>query len=249
MLEIEKLTVKFGGLVAVSNLDMTVREGEIHSLIGPNGAGKTTVMNCISGFQRFKGKIYFEGRELSPLPSYERARIGIARTFQNLELFGSMTVKENLLLGLHPSFRHNIMKDIFTLPKEAIPETAIKVARLVGIEKIMESYVAFLPYGIKKIVEIGRALVSNPKLIMLDEPAAGLNFDEKEHLKGVIRRIKESGITVLLIEHDMSLIMDISDSVTVMNFGKKIAEGSPKEISRDPLVIDAYLGENEDAIA
>lgn len=247
MLELKDVTVQFGGLVAVSHFSMIVKEGEIHSLIGPNGAGKTTIMNCISGFQKFKGEIYFRGEALSLLSPYRRAEIGITRTFQNLELFNSMTVKENLLLGLHPEIRHNVIKDVFTLPKEETPERIIEVSKLLGIEQILDVFVAFLPYGTKKMVEIGRALVSKPRLIMLDEPAAGLTFNEKEQLKKMIKRIKELGVTTLLIEHDMSLIMDVSDVVTVINFGKKIAEGSPEEVSNNPLVIDAYLGENENA--
>ncbi len=249
MLKMEDVTVQFGGLTAVSNFSMEVKEGEIHSLIGPNGAGKTTVMNCISGFQKFKGEIYFRGEKLSPLPPYKRAEIGIARTFQNLELFNSMTVKENLLLGMHSREKKNFLSDIVVAKETKITEDVLKIADLLGITRFLDAYVAFLPYGLKKVVEIGRALASNPKLIMLDEPAAGLTFEEKENLKKIIGVIRKNGITILLIEHDMSLVMDISDIVTVMSSGKKIAEGIPEDISKNKLVIDVYLGESKDAVA
>ena len=249
MLELKDLTVNFGGLIAVSHFSMIIKEGEIHSLIGPNGAGKTTVMNCISGFQKFKGEVYFREERLSSLSSYRRAEIGITRTFQNLELFNSMTVKENLLLGRHSKEKRNLLIDSFVSRRDEVPETILKVSNLLGITPILDTPVLFLPYGVKKIVEIGRALTSKPELIMLDEPAAGLTFDEKENLKKIITKIKESGTTILLIEHDMFLVMDVSDVVTVMSFGKKIAEGVPEDISKNRLVIDVYLGGSENATA
>ncbi|NIA10921.1 MAG: ATP-binding cassette domain-containing protein [Nitrospiraceae bacterium] len=249
MLKLKDITVQFGGLIAVSAFSMVVREGEIHSLIGPNGAGKTTAMNCVSGFQKFNGEIYFGEEELSSLPPHRRAGIGITRTFQNLELFNSMTVRENLLLGMHSIEKKNFLSDIFVPGEVRIPEDVLKVSDLLGITQLLDTYVFFLPYGIKKIVEIGRALTSSPKLIMLDEPAAGLTFKEKENLKKIVKKIRENGTTILLIEHDMSLVMDISDIVTVMSFGKKIAEGTPEEVSKNKLVIDVYLGKSKDAAA
>jgi len=249
MLKLKDVTVQFGGLIAVSDFSLMVREGEIHSLIGPNGAGKTTVMNCVSGFQKFNGEIYFGGEKLSSLPPHRRAGIGIARTFQNLELFNSMTVKENLLLGMHSREKKNFLSDIFVPKETKITEDILKISGLLGITQFLDTYVFFLPYGVKKIVEIGRALTSSPELIMLDEPAAGLTFEEKENLKKIIKKIKENGTTILLIEHDMSLVMDISDIVTVMSFGKKIAAGIPEDISKNNLVIDVYLGESKDAAA
>lgn len=245
MLDIKDLSVHFGNLIAVNTLNMNVSENTIHSLIGPNGAGKTTVFNAIYNFVPYTGDILFKEKSLKHVPTHGLSQMGISRTFQNLSLFYSMTVEHNIALGLHPTAKSNIFKDISGVniySQKGIKEKIKSVAELVGLTQLLNAYPLFLPYGTQKLVELARALVNDPQLLLLDEPAAGLNSAEKDYFKKILLEVKKRGITILLVEHDMGVVMDISDLITVMNFGEKIAEGTPEEVSENPEVIQAYLG-------
>lgn len=251
LLKIENLTVRFGGLEAVSQIDIEVESGDIHALIGPNGAGKTTLFNAVTRVVNpFSGSINLNGNNLLKAKPFEIVDKGISRTFQNLEIYGLLTVKENFLIGHHSKVKTNWLMESFQTKKmkkeeNLSEEKAVEVAKFLGIENRLNSRAGMLPYGLQKMVEIGRALMSDPILLLLDEPAAGLNPSETEELKRIVFSIKDKGVTIVLVEHDMSLVMGISDDITVMNFGKKIAQGNPEKIKNNPQVVEAYLGENK----
>jgi branched-chain amino acid transport system ATP-binding protein len=254
-LAVTDLSMSFGGVSAIMNLSFELREGEIFALIGPNGAGKSTVFNCISGIYRpNRGRIYFEGEEITHLRPHKVARKGIARTFQNIALFRNMTVLDNLLLGRNPSLKAGVIRGGIFWGKAVREELASRLAveKLIDfleIESVRKKLVGTLPFGIQRRVELGRALALEPRLLLLDEPVSGMNVEETEDMARFILDINETfGMTILLVEHDMGVVMDISDRILVINFGEKIAEGNPETIGRDPEVIKAYLGEEADGI-
>ncbi|MCX7882851.1 MAG: ABC transporter ATP-binding protein [Brevinematales bacterium] len=248
------LRKEFGGLVAVNDVDFEVEGGTITGLIGPNGAGKTTLFNTITGLDEpTEGFVFFEGRDITGWPAYRIARLGISRTFQNIRLFRELNVFENVMIGRHFKGTHpfsgplGVLNAFYALvnsrnEERDIYENAWKWLEFVGVEKYHAELPGNLPYGIQRKVEIARALAMEPKLLFLDEPAAGMNPVETEELMGLIRRIRDLGITVVLIEHDMKLVMNICDTITVLNYGQKIASGTPKEIQAHPQVVEAYLG-------
>jgi branched-chain amino acid transport system ATP-binding protein len=246
---INAVSVRFGGVVALDSVDFKVERGEICGLIGPNGAGKTTLFNCISRiYHPSAGGIEFDGTSLLGLSLHEIAGVGIGRTFQNLALFANMSARENIATGAHAWAKAGYVATAFQLAsvREEERRIAIEVDRLVrflDIESIADRAVATLPFGTRKRVELGRALMMRPKLLLLDEPAGGLNFEEVERLKQLIRDIRDRlQITVLLVEHHMNLVMTVSDHVVVLNFGRKIADGDPSSVRRSKDVIEAYLG-------
>lgn len=251
MLKLENLTIRFGGLTAVNNVTTHVKKGEIFGLVGPNGAGKTTTFNMISGYYApTSGKVIFDGQEIQGKTQYEINRLGIARTYQNINLFNKMTVLENCMIGCHPRMKANLFDAIFNTPRKrredaASVEKCRKILEFMDLGHRQEYLAKSLSYGEQRRLEIARALVSDPKLLLLDEPAAGMNSTEKDELSGMIRSIRDMGITILLVEHNMKLVMGVCDRICVLNFGEKLAEGTPEYIQSHEGVVAAYLGGGE----
>jgi branched-chain amino acid transport system ATP-binding protein len=253
ILEIQDLVVRFGGVTALNKVNLHVFEGEIAALIGPNGAGKTTVFNIATGYyQPTEGQVFLAGESIVGLKQHKIARRGLARTFQNIRLFGDMTAKENVATAADSLSKTGLLDALFGTPRSRNAEKlsmkkSDELLALVGLTKRSGQLAKNLPYGDQRRLEIARALALNPKVILLDEPAAGFNPQEKEDLGKLIIKIRDIGFSVLLIEHDMSLVMRISDRVSVLDFGEKIAEGTPGEIQKSQRVIDAYLGVQDHA--
>ncbi|HIW35017.1 MAG TPA: ABC transporter ATP-binding protein [Candidatus Paenibacillus intestinavium] len=249
ILELQQISVKFGGLVALNGVDLTVRRGEILSVIGPNGAGKTTLFNIMTGiYQPSSGKVLYEEQPIHKLKPYKRVRLGIARTFQNTRLLQHLTVLENVLVAHGGCNTEGVFASIFAgksaqQKRNQIVDECIEKLEIVGLASKVDQLAGSLPYGEQRLLEIARALATNCKLLLLDEPAAGMNQTEKRELMQKIKQLsKEYHIEIVLIEHDIGMIMEISDRIVVLNYGEKIAEGMPKEIQSNPQVISAYLG-------
>jgi branched-chain amino acid transport system ATP-binding protein len=251
LLEVEGLHKHFGGLHATNDVSFTLEAGAIQAVIGPNGAGKTTLFNLVSGsLPPSAGRVLFEGRDITGLKPFQIARLGIIRTFQNLKLSRHMSVLENVMLGRHIRSRAGFLSSMLSLPavwreEREIRRQAMAALERLGIAALHDREAGTLPFGQQRAVELARALACEPKLLLLDEPASGLNIQETAELAGLIRAIRDQGVTILIVEHDMSLVMDISDHIVVLNFGRKIAQGAPEAIQRNPEVIQIYLGEED----
>jgi branched-chain amino acid transport system ATP-binding protein len=248
-LKIENLTLGFGNLIALQNVSLELRKGEILGVIGPNGAGKTCLLNCVSGFYKPQsGRVLYKGKDLLRTTTHKISHLGISRTFQNVELYTGLSSLDNLLAARHNLIQYGLLSSLFHFGRSTCEEVkhrrAIEdIIKLLEIEDIRDHIVGSLPYGLRKRVELGRALVQEPEILLLDEPMAGMNMEEKEDMARFILDINElKGTSVMLIEHDMGVVMDITQRIVVLDFGNKIAEGTPQEIRENPAVINAYLG-------
>ncbi len=256
IIEAVKVSKNFGGLKAVNEVDLQILKGSIYSIIGPNGAGKTTLFNCISGFYTPEtGDILYYGSPIQGMPTDFIASIGISRTYQNVRLFGNLTAMENILIGLHTKLKSNWMDALIHSPRFVSEDKwsmqeAVRLLDFVGLKGYGDFLASNLPYGMQRRLEIARALANNPRLLLLDEPTAGMNIQETTDLTQFINRLREQlDITIILIEHDMKVVMGISDRISVLDYGIKIAEGTPKEIQANARVIEAYLGPGGAALA
>jgi len=253
LLELNEVSKRFGGLLAVSNLSFHVNEGEILGLIGPNGAGKTTVFNLVCGTHAVtSGTIKFQGKDTSQLSTHKRAACGIARTFQETSLFADFSVLENMLVARHLKAKVNYFKEVFAKPYRQYERTTdrkvLEILEFMGLDSVSTNLARSLPYGHQRELGIAMALAVEPRILLLDEPAAGMGETECVIMAKQIQKIRRTGITILLIEHSMKMVMDVCERIVVLNFGAKIAEGSPQEIRENPEVISAYLGVGDDAI-
>ena len=252
ILETKGIGIHFGGLRAVDNVSFTAEKGEITAIIGPNGAGKTTLFNLIVGFYKpTEGRMFFEGKDITDVKTFRRTDMGLTRTFQNINLFKDLSVMDNVLVGLHSKTKCDPISAMLTLPNQRREEKksreqVMETLAFLGLDHVANEKAGSLSYGMQKNLEIARAMVSHPKVILLDEPASGLNTSDLDSLSKRVVSIRDSGITVVLIEHKMDVVMTISDKIIVLNFGKKIADGTPEEVSHDQGVIEAYLGKDDD---